>query len=65
MGRLRIDQSIPNMDDIAKSWDEENWVLKGGAWRPSKCEAVSKVSTVIVVMVVVMTAVKNDGNELW
>ena len=43
VGRLKIDKSVPNMEDIANSWDEKDWVLKGGAWRPVTCEPVSKV----------------------
>jgi hypothetical protein len=42
---LRVDQSIPKTEeDIEKDWDEKGWVLKGGAWRPKKCQAVSKVN---------------------
>ena len=44
VGSLRVDQSVPaSEEDIDKDWDEKYWVLKGGAWRPTKCQAISKV----------------------
>ncbi|CAB4015670.1 beta-1,4-galactosyltransferase 1-like, partial [Paramuricea clavata] len=47
VGRLQVNQSVPDMEDIASSWNERNWVLNGGAWRPITCQAVSKVAIII------------------
>ena len=48
VGSLRVDQSVPaSEEDIDKDWDEKDWVLKGGAWRPTKCQAISKVAIII------------------
>ncbi|CAB4023846.1 beta-1,4-N-acetylgalactosaminyltransferase bre-4-like, partial [Paramuricea clavata] len=44
---LQVNQSVPNMEDIASSWDEVNWVFNGGAWRPVTCQAASKVAIII------------------
>ena len=44
-----MDMTIPNMKDIENFWDDKGWVQKGGAWRPEKCQAVSKVIASCVV----------------
>lgn len=44
VGLLAVDDKVPaSEDDIDKDWNEKGWVQKGGAWRPTKCQAVSKV----------------------
>lgn len=48
VGALAVDQEIPDTEaDIDKGWNEKGWVEKGGAWRPTKCKAVSKVAIII------------------
>jgi hypothetical protein len=44
VGSLRVDQRVPETEaNIEDVWDVKGWVEKGGAWRPTKCQAVSKV----------------------
>ncbi|XP_028409000.1 beta-1,4-galactosyltransferase 1-like isoform X2 [Dendronephthya gigantea] len=47
VGRLAVDKTVPNMEDIVKSWNMTNWVLKGGASRPKTCQSLSKVAIII------------------
>ncbi|CAB4044619.1 Hypothetical predicted protein, partial [Paramuricea clavata] len=43
VGPLRVDQSVPETEaNIEDVWDVKGWVEKGGAWRPTKCQAISK-----------------------
>lgn len=48
VGSLRVDQRVPETEaNIEDVWDVKGWVEKGGAWRPTKCQAVSKVAIII------------------
>ena len=51
VGPLAVDESIPKTEEnIEDGWDEKSWVEKGGAWRPTKCQAVSKVCEEIIII---------------